>query len=670
MKYFFATCASFLFLTGSVFSQNKTLTHKVEKGETITQISQKYQVTPFDIYQLNPDAQSGLKADSVLLIPAKSNGKLTLASSKPATVNAEKSAVVGGTTHLVMPKETLYGIKKQYNVSEEALTVANPEILVDGLKIGMLLNIPSKSVVKNNVKATKKEERAIKKTEETAVYHDVLPKETKYSISRQYGITIEQLEKLNPEVVTNLPIGYKLLIKGKRSVATDSKITAPAAAVYKEVKASAVVKDTVPQYIAYEVQPKETLYSLSKLFDISQRELLELNPELNAGVTIGMFIKAPTKNYVAAVEGKKEYVSLNKNIAVGKRKRLAMLLPFNVSAADEDVSSSEYSRLKKDKFLNMTLDFYAGALIAIDSAKTLGLPIDVEIYDSEETKNSSNVLSLIKANNLQTANAIVGPFYQSNAEVAAQALSANNVPVVSPLSKDVGNAYPNLYQAVPNNETVKNTMFDYMRSQNGNIMAVVDKKKESILSYLKEYQPGVPLVAFKGNGSVSAESLKGLLVKNRMNYVVMETANTWMIKTTISAMLSSMSSYQVQLVILEPNETLDFEEIKFTNLTKLKLMYPSITRDNVSPEAAIFDKNYKRINNVYPSDYATRGFDVTFDTMMRLVQNVKFEQTIKTVATDRIENKFEYYKKDDGGYTNKGVHIMYYDTDLIIKEAK
>ncbi|WP_339654378.1 LysM peptidoglycan-binding domain-containing protein [Flavobacterium frigidarium] len=671
MKYFFATCATFLFLTGSVFSQTKTLTHKVEKGETITQIAQKYQVTPFDIYQLNPDAQTGLRADSVLLIPANSDGKSILTSSKSATVSTAASAAVAGTTHLVMPKETLYGIKKQYNVSEQALIEANPEILVDGLKIGMLLKIPSKGAVKDDVKVTtRKQEKAIKKAEETAVYHDVLPKETKYSISRQYGITIEQLEKLNPEVVTNLPIGYKLLIKGKRSAVIDSKVITAPTDVYKEVKTNAVVKDSVPQYIAYEVQPKETLYSLSKMFDISQRELLELNPELNAGVTIGMFIKAPTKNYVTAVEGKKEYVSLNKNIASGKRKRLAMLLPFNVSAADEDVNASGYSRLKKDKFLNMTLDFYAGALIAIDSAKTLGLPIDVEIYDSEETKNSSNVLALIKANNLQTANAIVGPFYQSNAEVAAQALVENNVPVVSPLSKDVGNAFPNLYQSIPNNETVKNTMFNYMRSQNGNIMAVVDKKKESILSYLREYQPGVPLVEFKDNGSVSAESLKGMLVKGRMNYVVMETANTWMIKTTISAMLSSMSSYQVQLVILEPNETLDFEEIKFTNLTKLKLMYPSVTRDNVSPEAAIFDKNYKKINNVYPSDYATRGFDVTFDTMMRLVQNVKFEQTIKTVATDRIENKFEYYKKNDGGYTNKGVHIMYYDTDLIIKEAK
>jgi hypothetical protein len=59
-------------------------------------------------------------------------------------------------------------------------------------------------------------------------------------------------------------------------------------------------------------------------------------------------------------------------------------------------------------------------------------------------------------------------------------------------------------------------------------------------------------VTFKENGNVSAESLKAMLVKGRMNYVVMETGNTWMIKTTVEAMLSSMSEYQLQLVILEP----------------------------------------------------------------------------------------------------------------------
>jgi hypothetical protein len=73
-----------------------------------------------------------------------------------------------------------------------------------------------------------------------------------------------------------------------------------------------------------------------------------------------------------------------------------------------------------------------------------------------------------------------------------------------------------------------------------------------------------------------------------------------------------MPAYQVQLVILEPNETLDTDEIKFADLTKLKLMYPSVTSDYVSPEVAILKKNIENI--------AIPGFLYDF-TMIRLVQN-------------------------------------------------
>jgi hypothetical protein len=404
------------------------------------------------------------------------------------------------------------------------------------------------------------------------------------------------------------------------------------------------------------------------MFDITQEELTALNPALYYGVEIGMILKVPTK--IAVVnENKKEYKSLSKKIMSGDRKRMVLLLPFNIATIENDTINSTADRLKKDKFLNMTLDFYAGALIAIDSAKTLGFPIDVEVYDSRETKNSSDVAAIIQSKNLQNADVVIGPFYQSNAEIAAQLLSMNNVPVISPLSKDVGNPFTNLYQTIPTGDALKKAMFDYMRKKNGNIIAVVDKKKESIVQYIKQYQKEVRFVAFKENGSLSEESLKSMLLKDRINYVVMETGNTWMIKTTMAAMLSSMPVYQVQLVILEPNETLDTDEIKFVNLTKLKLMYPSVTCDYISAEEVIFEKKYRETNTISPSDYATRGFDMTFDTMMRLVQNKSFEETVNSAATKQVENKFEYYKKDNGGYTNKGVFIMYYDTDLIIKEA-
>jgi LysM repeat protein len=640
MKYFITVSLAILVFSFNGFAQEKSVTHKVEKGETIVQIAIKYNVTPYDIYKLNPDAQAGLKPNSILLIPKKASA----ATPSPTKPNAQAK------THKVAPKETLFAIESKYGVTDAALKKANPDLEKLGLQIGQTLIIPFNTVSKTLVP-----------TPEKPVYHVVLPKETKFSIAKQYGMTIEELEKRNPEIIPNLPIGYQLLIKG-----TAPKINkVVAVATPKET-----LKPIVPKvnYIAYVVKPKETLYSLSKMSGLSQDKLVLLNPALANGVEIGMEIKVPENAAIPKeLEVKKIYTSLSKNS--NNKKKLVLLLPFNLSKIESDSLNSTSTRLKKDKFLNMTLDFYSGALMAIDSAKTLGITIDINIFDSQETKNTSNISSINQENNLETADAIIGPFYQNNVEKTAELVGAKNVPVISPLSKDLGNAYANLYQTIPTNDALKTAMFDYMRAKGGNIIAVVDKKKESVRQYIRENQKDVQFAPLQENGSLSVEGLKSLLVKDKMNYVVLETANTVMIKWTMSTLMSAMTNYKVQLVILEPNETLDTDEISFENLTKLKLMYPSVTRENESPEALVFDKEYRKKNKISPSNYATRGFDVTFDTMMRLSQDKTYQETADTVATEQVDNKFEYYKKEGGGYTNKGVYILYYDTDLTIKEA-
>ena len=649
MKYFITVCLATLAFSLDSFAQGKSTTHKVEKGETITQIAQKYKVTPYDIYKLNPDAQAGLKPNSVLLIPNVSTSKTT------ATVKAPTTKITK--THKVEPKETLFGILKKYGVSEEALKKANPDLEKLGLQIGQTLIIPSNSGSKTTITTS---------TPAKPVYHEVAPKETKYSIAKQYGITIEELEKRNPEIIPNLTIGYKLLIKGTapktdKVVAVEDQKETPktnTAKVFPKVN-----------YIDYEIKPKETLYSLSKMAGLSQEELIKLNPALANGVEIGMILKVPESASIPKeAEAKKVYTTLSNNSS--SRKKLVLLLPFNISKIEGDTVNSTVTRLKKDKFLNMTLDFYSGALMAIDSAKTLGIPVDVSIFDSQETKNSSNISNISRENNLESADAIVGPFYQSNAEKTAELLSATNVPVISPLSKDFGTAYPNLYQTIPTTDVLKTAMFDYMRANNGNIIAVVDKKRESARQYITENQKDVQFAALQENGNLSIESLKGLFVKDKINYVVLETANTVMIKWTMSTMMSAMANYKVQLVILESNETLDTDEINFENLTKLKLTYPSVSRENETPEALVFEKEYRKKNKIFPSNYATRGFDVTFDTMMRLSQDKTYQETVDSIATEQVDNKFEYYKNEAGGYTNKGIYILHYDTDLTVKEAK
>jgi len=700
MKYYSTLLSLVFFVTSNAFSQEKVVKYTVSSGETINQIAVKFKVTPYDIYTLNPDARNGVKPNTVLLIPM-STSKSAAAKTETAEV---KSSVSGkATTHEVQPKETLFGIEKKYGISDEALKAANPFLVNDGLQTGQTLVIPAKGSTAKTASAVAAKTTAKSSAQEKYVYHDVVAKETKFSIAKQYGISIEELEKRNPEIVSNLPVGYRLTIKGtapKTETSTTVSSAKPA-----EVKKAAETTKKITSYMDYQVKPKETFYSLSRTFHITQEELTALNPALSEGVKEGMVLKVPagylapspivaqnqpaekaaekpieksTENTAGikivdkvkseTVSANPEVVELTKKRGQIDRQKLVLLLPFNLAKMQNDTTSTA-TRIKNDKFLNMTLDFYSGALMAIDSARTLKLPIDVAIYDSQETKSSSNVSTLLSQNKLQDANAVIGPFYQNNAESTANTLRLYNIPVISPLSKDKANPIDNLYQTIPSNDVVRNAVFDYMRAKNGNIVAVVDKKKESVISYIKQNQKGVVFAGLTETGALDVANLKSLLLPNRMNYVVMETANTAMVKTTIKALLDAQKTCQVQLVILEPNSTLDTDEISFDNLVKLKLMYPSVTRESDEAGVLVFEKEYRLKNKVNPSTYATRGFDVTFDTMMRLVQGKTYQETADLMTTEQVDNKFQFYRKEDGGHANKGVYILYYDSDLTLKVA-
>lgn len=692
----FLTIFSFVFTVSA--KQEKYTKHTVAKGETINMIAQKYKVTPYDIYSLNPDSQNGIQLNSVLLIPSSASVVVIHSSqNKPQSNNSN--------SHLVQPKETLYSISKQYGVTVDAIKAANGDLLSNGLKIGQNIKIPA-SGSGQNVAVSKSAEapkvvapvvskpvvvKVIPKVETPkgeTTYHIIEPKETKYGISKKYGMTIPELERLNPQIVSEFPIGFKLVVSGNAvnqavvetstrggagtsdsELAKQSSGAKPAVEVTKpSVETVAPAPSSTKKYLEeYVVKPKETITTIANDYGMSEQELISLNPELKRGIKLGMILRVPKGQRKEPV--KKEQGNLLKTINTNARKQLALLLPFNISKIESDTINSTQARLKKDKFLNLTLDFYSGVLMAIDSAKVLGMNFDIKILDSQETKNSSNVAALVQQNNLQSMDAIVGPFYQTNVEKLAELLEPTKTPVISPLSKDVGKKYANLYQSMPSTEFLRSSIFDFMKAKSGNIIAVVDNKKGSVKQYIQEMQPDVRIAGLSAKGTFVADSLRVLFQKDRLNYVVLASESTGMILATTSAMLNAQKEYQVQLVILEQNDTFDFDEISLTRLTKLKLLYPSLSRPNETDEANQFDAKYKKINKITPNQYAIRGFDVTFDTLLRLSQEATFEETIQVSPSEQIENKFDYVQNATYGYSNNGIYFLYYDSDLTIKEA-
>lgn len=667
-----------IFIVALVFSTvmlgQNYVKHTVLEGETIQSIAQKYKVTPYDIYKLNPDSQSGVKANTVVLIPkaivVKTDDKsVEVKKVEPKVeVKTEKKPEIKGVetykakTHLVVAKETLYSISKKYDITIEGLETLNPILKTDGLQPGQILKV-SKSTI-STVEPPKVKSNSV------SISHEVKPKETKYGIATKYGITVEELEQQNPEVKENLPIGYILKINK-----TVIHSVVPKTEVFKadvEKSKVEVPKVEVPKnnnLLEYTVKSGETLYSLTRQFSLTDVALINLNPALKDGVKEGMILNVPA-NFSFSNQTKNELKDLTKSISSREKKELVLFLPFNISKIESDTLTSIGERLKKDKFLNMTLDFYSGALMAIDSAKTLGINIDVKIYDSQETKNSTNALNVISENNFSKTNAVIGPFYQVNIEKVASALEAKNIPVISPLSKEEdGKSYKNLYQTIPSSDATKNALFDYMRSKNGNIIAVIDPKKNSIKDYISQFQNGTKIVGLTDKGSIVGDSIKKYFVKDRMNYVIMASESTQTILSITTILQNTQKDFQIQLAILEPNETLDFDEIPLSRLTKLKMIYPSATNDNNSDAAQKFEHSYRKKNKITPNQYATRGFDVTFDTMLRLAQEKPFEQTLD-VATEQVESKFDYHAKEQNGFINNGIYVLYYDTDLTIKEAQ
>lgn len=630
-RIFFSFLITLFFISCQTFAKQEKnyVKHTVSKGETITQIAQLYRVTPYDIYRLNPDAQNGIQENTVLLIPKISVG--------PSNISGLK-------THEVQQKETLFGIAKQYSVTIEALEKANPEVAKEGLKIGQTIIIPQKGIVVSSQSVTK-----------NATIHIVEPKETLFSIAKKYDTTVEKLEELNPDVKQGLPIGYELIIKQE---------------VVKSIKNEqqpAVTINTNSGFLLYEVKAKETLFSLSKMFNTTQERLLSLNPEMANGVQESMIIKVPSK--LPFIELRKEWKDLTKTIMSKQRKELVLLLPFNATKIQGDTAFSTQERLKKDGFLNMTLDFYAGALMAIDSAKTLGLNLDVKILDSQETRYSSNVENVAIKRDLKSAHAIIGPFYPQHVEKLAEMLAEDNVPVISPL-RETTKSLPNLYQSMPPSDYVKNSLFDYIRANNGNMIALIDKKKGSSRQFIEDNYTDIKLISLNEKGSVTYDSIQPFLKKDKVNYFMVESASTSMIFNAINQISAAKKNgFKAEFIVLDMNDTYETDEV-FKRIAKQNVIYPSLTRINETNEAKIFAKEFRKINNVNPNAFAVRGFDVTFDIILRLSQDITFEQTIQKYITEQVENKFDYQRKVGEGYSNRGTYILSYDEELTVKEIK
>lgn len=121
--------------------------------------------------------------------------------------------------------------------------------------------------------------------------HTVQKGETLYSISRQYGISVNELRQLNGLTETSiLKVGQVLNVSAETEAKKETTGTATASTTGKKT-------ETQPLYDDYTVKAGDTLYSIARANDISVAELKKINNFDDSTVLkYGVVIKIPSKS--------------------------------------------------------------------------------------------------------------------------------------------------------------------------------------------------------------------------------------------------------------------------------------------------------------------------------------------------------------------------------------
>ena len=604
------------FVYGNVFSQ---MFHKqiIEKNQPIEIFLENNSITSHDFSVLNPNfIEKNLKIGDQIIIPKNQ-----------VSIIDENNYIL----HKVRRKQTLVKISNLYNVSLEMLVKYN-NLSNDKLKKGSLIKIPTEALISYNSEIKNK-----------VKYYRVLAKEGKWRVAYKYGITIDQLELMNPNINEFLQVSEKIVVPN-----IDFKN----------------VNEIDENYAYYKVLPKEGFYRLKVKLGIEEEMIKSLNPILtNSELRDGMILKLPKK-----IDLKENLVTDREfNLVDFTKKKVALLLPIGINNINFDSVQITKSQLANDKLLNLSLDFYLGAITAIDSIASFGIPIELDVFDTN-TSSKTDIFELVNKNMLQAYDLIVGPLTADAFNYTSVLLENKSSYLVSPLSKV--NPGVNVINTITSDDILFEKIVSFVESDTIENKKFIISDSENLLSTNKLKQKFLNATTFFSTindlgvdtKSLVLEDLDSTFVEGR-NIVFLETRDQGFV-SNVTSILNSFVDETHEILLFTTSAGKAFSGVNISNyyLSNLNFHYPSFKKPLDYDSNTIFISNFNNKYNFTPNKYVVRGYDLILDLLLRLSSdNATFNQD-DSIESEYLENKFKYVRNTDSlGYKNISSYIIKYE---------
>jgi LysM repeat protein/ABC-type branched-subunit amino acid transport system substrate-binding protein len=526
------------------------------------------------------------------------------------------SALIGGVKyylHTVEKGQTLFAIAKFYSIDVNDLVIENPDA-IDGIKPGQILKIPFEK---------KKVSLA---TVDTSNYilHKVEQGQTLYSISKHYGVDVEKIKLLNPDLKDGLKATQVLRIPNNKPKTDIAK--APVSNGNGSVLAKVAISDTLA----------------------ADRTTVLPPPIIYTG------------------EKKDEY-------------NIAFFLPFYAA----DALQMDMERLTKGDVLfsnktTVALQFYEGALLALDSLKKLHFNAKVFVYDVDDS-DSIGIANLLKKPELAEMDLMIGPLYGSGFLPFSKFAKDHEIPIVSPFTQVNKILFNNPYvcKVTPSItlqiEQMAAFVIDTFHTQN--IILINNANAKEVAFYNSFKNTANKMLIEKGH--LPADSVKEVLgfggIQNAMsatkkNIVILPSNNQSYVTDFISKLNTLKEKNDIVLFGLQTWTNYDNLDLEYLN--NLSLHVPANNYiDFGNPVSKRFIETYRERYKAEPENYAYQGFDVTYYFLTALQEKGEaFLQSLPQNKKSCLETNFNFAQfPSDSGFENRFVYILKYKDYKLVK---
>lgn len=508
--------------------------------------------------------------------------------------------------------------------------------------------------------------------------HIVLERQTLYSISKAYGVSIEDIYKYNPIVKQNgLKKNSIIVIPAVEEVMKkeDAADAEQATGVRKEQMAQKEAKTRQKTHI---VKWFEDLESIAAKYGVNAEAIMKANNLKGRKLS-------KRQKLIIPEPGEYEDIIITETDSTDLKVMADTLSIADSGCYEEPVfwkKEVDMSLLLPLKATGTSgsrqnMDFYSGILLAIYDMAKEGVSTNLEVYDVADGNMAS------ATGRIRNSDIVIGPI--SAADITdLYELVPDIKAIVSPLDPKAG-------ELVSGRESMIHVPTPHMIQYNDLVSWIKEEMKPEdrcLVITEKGARPSDAIIgmtaAIDSSGveysPLSYSILEGRNVTESLEYLMTETGtNRVYIASESEAFvndvvrnLNLMIHKKYDVVLYAPSKIRSFETIEVENFHNASLhvsMGYYIDYDNAMVKSFLL--KYRALFNTEPTQFAYQGYDIAkyFITMYSKYGN-RWMDKLDEQKSSMLQSTFDFKKTEDGGHTNNGVRRIIYENGWKVRKVR